>query len=618
MKKELFTGSIAVAEESRDKTPYTGFLSGLFENTVRWPLFFDRRLPAISDEEVAFITALRNVLQKGRGPEAVDALAEILDGDIDALKKIGAFGIKIKKEYGGLELSQSAYQRVAVLLGSWCASTTVLISAHNSIGIPEPVKLFGTPRQKKEFLSRAALGELSAFALTEKNVGCDISKVETYAVRTYKQGRVAGYRITGEKCFITNATKTNGKFLARLLVVIARIVDHPDEMSDPKARRYYGAFVVDTKSPGLSVRKLYFEGVRGIANGMPKFDGVDVPVENRLGSETDGLKVALSTLTVGRLTLPAACLGGMKQCLWLSRSWATQRKQWNKPVGEHTLVGEKIVRMAARTLALEAITAACGIWADTKNDVRLESAASKILGSEWHWEAVNDAFQVKSGRSFAIPESQMMIDGIYAPMGRMLRDARINLIWEGTSEILRVWLGREGMAQYINWYMNVMTGSISERFAGAGELGMAFIASFLPKLSAPRRFRRTPLFDEMCFIETACRTFARTLMQTLKKHKKKLEVKQLILKEFIDESMLLFALSALIWYVSLPEVEKRPLAIELAKFFAREVVEKISPPATLKERTLKSTKDSEVYALAKRLLAGDAEWLEDGIMKINQ
>src|SRR5262249_55571613 len=209
--------------------------------------------------------------------------------------------------------TQYEYQKIATLCGSLDASLTVLLSAAQSIGVPEPLRLFGTEEQKAKYLPRLARGEISGFALTEKQVGCDIAKVGTYAQRVTENGRTVAYRLTGEKFFITNSAKRDGEFLSSLLIVIARIVDHPQEFEDPQTPKRYGGFIVETQWPGCSVSRLQFEGVRAIYNGAPIFSNVYVPVENRLGSEEDGLRIALATLTVGRLTLPAACLGGLKQ-----------------------------------------------------------------------------------------------------------------------------------------------------------------------------------------------------------------------------------------------------------------------------------------------------------------
>jgi alkylation response protein AidB-like acyl-CoA dehydrogenase len=418
---ELFQGSVAVAETARDKARYAGFLAGLFEADVRWDLFTSIGIPETRAPALHFLEQFKTALIP-LDPERVDSEGELPEPLLKTLAELGAFGIKIPTRYGGLEFTQHEYQQVAILCGSLDASLTVLLSAAQSIGVPEPLHLFGTDAQKSKYLPRLARGDISGFALTERNVGCDISKVETYAVRVKEHGKTVAYRLSGEKMFITNSVKQDGEFLSAMLIVIARIVDRPEELHDSQAQRRYGAFIVETQWPGCSVTRLRFEGVRGIYNGAPTFADVYVPADNRLGNEDDGLRIALATLTVGRLTLPAACLGGLKQCLSLMRWWGKSRVQWNKPIGEHTLVGDKICRAAAYTLALEAVMAYCGAWADKKGDLRLESAAAKIIGSEWYWAVVNDLFQMRGGRGFMTVESQRKCGERGIPVMRMGRD----------------------------------------------------------------------------------------------------------------------------------------------------------------------------------------------------
>ncbi len=317
-RQDIFQGSVAVAETARDKAAYSGFLAGLFEADVRWGLLTSVGIPEVSRAALEFIERFKAAITP-LDPEGVDSEGELPEPVLNRLAEIGALGIKIPKRFGGQELTQSEYQKVATLCGSLDASLTVLLSAAQSIGVPEPLRLFGTEEQKAKYLPRLARGEISGFALTEKTVGCDIAKVETYAARVKEHGETIAYRLTGEKFFITNCAKRDGEFLSSMLVVIARIVDRPDELHDPHVDRRYGAFIVEPRQPECSVTRLRFEGVRGIYNGAPKFDNVYVPVDNRLGSEDDGLRIALATLTVGRLTLPAACLGGLKQCLSLMR-----------------------------------------------------------------------------------------------------------------------------------------------------------------------------------------------------------------------------------------------------------------------------------------------------------
>src|SRR5512146_2988011 len=457
--RELFQGSVAVAETARDKASYDGFLAGLFEANVRWELFTSIGIPETSPSALSFIERFKSAIIT-LDPDRVDREGELREPVLKTLAELGAFGIKIPKRFGGQEFTQSEYQKVAVLCGSVDASLTVLLSAAQSIGVPEPLRLFGTEAQKAKYLPRLARGEISGFALTEKHVGCDIAKVETYAVRVAENGKTAGYRLSGDKFFITNSAKQDGEFLSSMLVVIARIVDRPDELQDPHAQKRYGAFIVETQWPGCSVTRLRFEGVRGIYNGAQTFTNVYVPIENRLGSEDDGLRIAVATLTVGRLTLPAACLGGLKQCLSVMRWWGRIRIQWNKPIGEHNLIGDKLCRVAAYTLALDAVMAFCGAWANKKGDLRLESAAAKIIGSEWYWEVVNDLFQVRGGRGYMTVEAQRKSGEPAIPVMRMLRDARINLVWEGTSEILRIWMAREALAPYIEQGVGFLQGTL--------------------------------------------------------------------------------------------------------------------------------------------------------------
>jgi hypothetical protein len=493
---------------------------------------------------------------------------------------------------------------------------TVLLSAAQSIGVPEPLRLFGTPEQKAKYLPRLAGGEISGFALTERNVGCDISKVETCAVRVKEQGHTVGYRITGEKFFITNSAKQDGEFLCSMLVVIARIVDQADELQHPAAQKRYGAFIVETQWPGCSVTRLRFEGVRGIYNGVPRFENVYVPLENRLGSEDDGLRIALATLTVGRLTLPAACLGGLKQCLSAMRWWGRVRIQWNRPIGEHNLIGEKLCRVAAYTLALDAVMAFCGAWAKNKGDLRLESAAAKIIGSEWYWEAVNDLFQVRGGRGFMTAEAQRKSGEPAIPVMRMLRDARINLVWEGTSEILRIWMARESLAPYVDQGMAILQGSVSRKITAVLYYARMLLSSCLPLSGARAEFANCAKEYRRWarFIDSSSRGLTRaTLLATLR-HRQKLHNKQLLLQHLVNDSLVLFPMAAILWFASQPEMRTKPGIRELVTYFCETMAERLHPPSSVTGRIRRHKQDAVVYQLSKGILAGEYAWLEEGIV----
>lgn len=614
---DVFQGSVAVAETARDKAVYQGFLAGLFIHDIRWHLFSSIRIPQTSPSAQEFLERFKAALLP-LDPERIDREGELPDSTIKDLAGLGAFGIKIPRYYGGLELSQSEYQQVATLCGSVDASLTVLLSAAQSIGIPEPLRLFGTDDQKARYLPRLARGEISGFALTERQVGCDISKVETYAVRVLEKGETVGYRLTGDKFFITNSAKRDGEFLSSMLVVIARIVDKPEDMKDPRAPKRYGAFIVETHWPGCSVTRLRFEGVRAIYNGAPSFDQVYVPIENRLGGEEDGLRIALATLTVGRLTLPAACLGGLKQCVALMRWWAKARVQWNKPIGEHTLIGEKLCRTAAYALALEAVMAYCGAWANKKGDLRLESAAAKIIGSEWYWEAVNDLFQVRGGRGFMTAESQRKSGEAPVPVMRMMRDARINLVWEGTSEILRIWMAREALAPYIDQGLAVLNGSWSEKTAAAWYYGRAGLRSCLPFLhtKGPSGLFGKDYARWTRLIESASRKLTRSTLVAALRHRQGLHNKQLQLQRLVDDSLLIFPLTAVLWFASQPEMRSKPGIRELVDYFCEDMADRLRSGSSLTGRSGRPGRDTAVYRLSKAIMNGDYAWLEDGIMPV--
>ena len=613
-KSALFQGSEAVAEAARDKAAYKGFIAGLFEADLRWNLF-DIRIPEVSPAASNLLEKLKPILLSF-DPDRVDSEGELPESVIKSLAGIGALGIKIPKRFGGLEFTQHEYQKVATLCGSVDASLTVLMSAAQSIGIPEPLRLFGTTEQKAKYLPRLASGEISGFALTERNVGCDISKVETYAVRVVEQGRTVGYRITGEKFFITNSAKQDGVFLSSMLVVIARIVDRPEELRDPQAQKRYGAFIVETQWPGCTVTRLRFEGVRGIYNGIPRFNNVYVPIENRLGSEEDGLRIALATLTVGRLTLPAACLGGLKQCLGAMRWWAQTRVQWNRPIGEHNLIGEKLCRVAAYTLALDAVMAFCGAWANQKGDLRLESAAAKIIGSEWYWEAVNDLFQVRGGRGFMTTEAQRKSGEAAVPVMRMLRDARINLVWEGTSEILRIWMARESLAPYLEEGLAILQGSMAKKVAAVLYYARMSVSSCVPFLHA--RSSTGACGNEygrwVRFIESSTRALTRSTLFATLRHRQKLHNKQLLLQHLVNDSLLLFPMAATLWFASQPEMRTKPGVRELVNYFCQDMADRLYPPSSLAGRIRRHKKDSDVYRLSKAIMSGEYAWLEDGIL----
>src|ERR1051326_6592036 len=386
--------ALELTEAARDAASDKGsFAEGLFMGRpdLRRLVPFPEQSAEDRDQGDAFLAQLEKVLREKVDPDEIDRTGEIPQEVIDQLAALGAFGIKISPQYGGLGLSQTNYARAAMLLASHDGNLTALLSAHQSIGVPQPLILFGTEEQKRKYLPRVAKGEISAFALTEAGVGSDPATMVTHAEPS-ADGK--HFILNGEKLWCTNGTK------AGVIVVMAKT---PPKIINGKPKNQITAFIVEMDMPGVEViHRCRFMGLRALYNGVVKFTNVHVPRENILLAEGKGLKVALSTLNTGRLTLPAACVGLSKRCLSIVKKWAGERVQWGAPIGKHSAIADKIATIAANTFAMESMTwlAASRVDRDKHADVRLEAALCKMWASEKSWDIVNDAVAIRGGRGY--------------------------------------------------------------------------------------------------------------------------------------------------------------------------------------------------------------------------
>jgi acyl-CoA dehydrogenase family member 9 len=417
---------IAQAEELLFAGPQAlGFAKGLFLGhfVADWVMPYPRMPAAQQTELDKSLTELRQFLDGELDPVEIDRQAEIPRKVIDGLGRVGVLGMTAPMEYGGRGFSQMANCRILEEIGTRCASTSVFVNAHHSIGI-RALLLFGTHEQKQKWLPKLVTGEhLGAFALTEREAGSDAANVQMQA---HPSEDGSHYILNGEKRYITNAA------IAQVLTVMART---PMPGSDKTA---ITAFLVTPDMPGFEIldARMSKLGIRGTATGRFALRNVRVPKENILGRLGKGLRVALTVLDFGRTTFGACCTGAAKTALQLAVHHANTRKQFNKTLGEFDLVKKKIARMAADAYAMEAMTTITASLIDRGlEDYMIETAMLKVFTTERLWDAINDAFQIHGGSAYFVD----------LPLERMLRDARINQIGEGSNEVLTSFIALVGM-----------------------------------------------------------------------------------------------------------------------------------------------------------------------------
>lgn len=602
---------LEIAEAAREKT-YTrpSFMRQLFLGDFEKDMVFP--FPEYSAEDTKeadeLIEKLSSYLETHLDPEEVDATRTIPDEVIAELFRMGVFAMKVPKKYGGLGFSQFNYNRVMMLLGSYCGSTSVLVSAHQSIGVPEPLKIFGTEEQKQKYLPRFRVDAISAFALTEPEVGSDPAKMSTTAKLT-DDGK--HYILNGDKLWCTNGP------IADVMVVMA--LTEP-KMVNGKERKQITAFIVEKEWEGIeTVHRCDFMGLRGINNGLIRFKDVKVPVENILWGKGRGLALALKTLNTGRLTIPAACTGMAKGCLNICRRWGNERVQWGEPVGKHESGRQKIAYIASMTFALEAITMITSHWADLKqSDIRIEAAIAKMYASEAGWKIVDMTLQFRGGRGYERGHSLKARGEKAFPVERMMRDSRINTIIEGTTEIMELFLAREALDPHLEMAKGLLMpkSSTATKMSTAFKL-LGFYAGWYPKQIFGSLFTGNhedagTLGRHLKFVEKYAHIMARKIFQAMAKYQQKLTDQQVLLGHLVHIGSELFAMAATISY-ALQKQKQTPndtTAFDLAEHFCRLARRRIKDH--LKGISLNDTKNSN--ELAERVLNSDMRWLEEGII----
>jgi alkylation response protein AidB-like acyl-CoA dehydrogenase len=604
--------SLELAEESREhEWSQPSFVAQLFQGQLKWDLLLPFPSQSAEDKKIGdeFLARLKKVLQENINPDLVDRTGDIPPSAIKALADMGCFAMKISKKYNGLGLTQTNYNRAIHLVASYCASTAVWLSAHQSIGVPQPLMLFGTEEQKSKYLPRFAQGAISAFALTEPNVGSDPARMSTKAEPT-EDGKY--FIINGDKLWCTNGP------VADLLVVMAQT---PSKVIKGKERQQITAFILERTMPGIEVvHRCTFMGLSGIQNGLLRFKNVKVPRENIIWGEGKGLKLALMTLNTGRLTMPAAVTGASKLCLKIAREWSNEREQWGSSIGKHEAVARKIATMSATIFAMDSLTWLTAQMADRKEqDIRLEAAMAKLFCTEASWEIVDTAIQVRGGRGYETVESLRARGEKGYALERMMRDARINTIIEGTSEIMRLFIAREAMDSHVQRIMSVLSPKVKmgEKMKNAAK-SFGYYSQWYPQLY----FRKAhypknisipqELEGHMRFAGRSASRLARNLFHAMAIHQQGLESKQQLMSRLVNIGTDLFAMSAscanAIHLSSLNANDKGP--IELADLFCRQARIRIGREF----KSLFCNDDNFTYRVAQNALASKYTWMEQDII----
>ncbi|MFD7135967.1 acyl-CoA dehydrogenase family protein [Streptomyces sp. NPDC059894] len=599
-----------VAEAAREQQwRKPSFAKELFLGRFRLDLIHPHPLPA--DEAArrgeAFLAKLRDFCETNVDSARIEREARIPDETVNGLKELGALGMKIEPRYGGLGLTQVYYNKALALVGSANPALGALLSAHQSIGVPQPLKMFGTQEQKDHFLPRCARTDISAFLLTEPDVGSDPARLATTAVPDGDD-----YVLDGVKLWTTNGV------VADLLVVMARV---------PKSEGHRGgitAFVVETASEGVTVEhRNAFMGLRGLENGVTRFHRVRVPAAHRIGPEGAGLKIALTTLNTGRLSLPAMCVGAGKWSLKIAREWSAVREQWGKPVALHEAVGSKISFIAATTFALEAVVDLSSQMADEdRNDIRIEAALAKLYGSEMACLIADELVQIRGGRGFETAESLAARGERAVPAEQLLRDLRINRIFEGSTEIMHLLIAREAVDAHLSVAGDLIDPdkSLPDK-ARAGANAGVFYAKWLPRLVAGpgqlptsyAEFRHgVDLSPHLRFVERHARKLARSTFYAMSRWQGRMETKQGFLGRIVDIGAELFAMSAACVRAEMlrSRGEHGREAYQLADAFCRQARLRVDALFT----RLWANSDDLDRKVVKGVLAGTYEWLEHGVV----
>lgn len=543
---------------------------GLFDTSKIFPF-----PEPLDQEEESYVQTIKAFADSSIDPVFIDRQSSIPQSLINQLGDLGVLSMSIPKEYGGKGLSQRAYCKVMEVIAARCASTALFINAHQSVGM-KALLLFGTEEQKRKWLPELSKGRsLAAFSLTEPNAGSDAAGIETQAVFDPVKDC---YSITGRKQWTTNGS------IASLLTVMAKT-----EVLTPNGmEKKITAFLATPDMGGFKVLNPALDkvGMRGSVTSNLAFDQMEVPAKNILGPIGGGLKVCLTVLDYGRTTFGATCTGVAKELVSKAFDHAIHRIQFKRPLASFALVKRKLADMKAFTYAMESATyMTAGLLDRGVEDVMVESAILKVFTSESLWNILYDTMQIYGGRSFFTD----------APFERIMRDARLNMIGEGSNEVLRVFIGGVGLRE---------AGLKFKKGVNSFSSLPSFFRSLKPLLiRASIPFHCNELEKEVVVLEKLVRLLAKTTFKALIKYREKVIEQQQLVNRLAEGAIAIYTITAVVSRLATDIREKKLNQddLEIGRYYVACAYQK----AVRHLSSLERDEESQAEALTDRLLQNE-------------
>jgi len=621
---QLFKGLERI-EDARERLTGHSFMAGLFVGRPDFSLLLPPdEPPEQKDAWERYRPRLETFLRTHVDPDEIERTAKIPDSVLKGLFALGAFGLKIPEEYGGLGFSYTNYGRALMLMASWSNILALTVAVPQSIGIAMPLLLFGSEEQKRKYLPIVAREAVSAFALTEPLTGSDAANIQTEAVL---DSSGTAFVVNGEKLWCTNGS------IARYVTLIARVPAKREQHNGrivwipvPKGigadDQVHTAFILDMEAPGVRVRqRCQFEGCRGIENAHMTFTEVRIPAGNVIGEVGRGLKYALTILNVGRaISIPAICLGMAKQAWQPTLDQANTRQTFQKPLSERQTQRMRLGRMAVNLFTMEALASSVWRLADQHSyDVRIEAAIAKIFCSEKTIQFLRDAQIIFGGMGYETADSKRVRGEPAFGIEQLVRDAEMYRIGEGATDILRPFVAREGLSPHLDRaqrYMNEEANG-SERFFDLLKLIRFYVPWYMGlwrKRALPDRaeFHDRRVAQLLGYVEHSSRRLASAIFWAMVRHGEQLRDDQgrQTRIEMIGEDLLTIVTAAL-EALSLARVNTNEQAWDLVNSFVADAKLRIDHAIS----ELRDHNGDDIPTrIGRQTVRGHYEWLSDGII----